>query len=83
MARHVRTTEQSTENPMECPMADATAHPVGYASTQVTHETLAFKTDIYLLLRPERVPINDLSRIPSEDLGPFFESGKRSVVYRG
>jgi len=76
MANHVRTTEQSTENPMECPTADATAHSVGYASTQVTHETLALDTDIYLLLWLETVPINDLSSIPSEDLGPFLNQEK-------
>jgi hypothetical protein len=61
---------------MECPMSEATAHSVGYASPQVTHETLAFNTDIYLLLRPETVPSNDLSRIPSEDLGPFLNQEK-------
>ena len=83
MANHLRTTEQSTENPMECPTADATAHSVGYASTQVTHETLALDTDIYLLLWLETVPINDLSSIPSEDLGPFLnqEKDKRLLTF--
>ena len=79
MANHLRTTEQSTENPMECPTADATAHSVGYASTQVTHETLALDTDIYVLLRPKTVPINDPRWIPSEDLRPFLKQEKDLV----
>ena len=64
MASHVQTTEQATE------------YPVGYASTQVTHETLALDTDIYLLLRPKTVPINSPSRIPSEALRPFLNQEK-------
>ncbi len=75
MASYVRTTEQATEHPM----ADATACPVENASTQVTHETLALDTDIYVLLRPKTVPINDPRWIPSEDLRPFLKQEKDLV----